>query len=238
MGEFADEISASMAAWIRKQKIFFVSSAPLDGNRRVNVSPKGYDALRVLGTNQVCYLELTGSGIETQSHLEENGRITLMLCAFDGPPKIVRLWGHGRVVRVDTPEFDTMLEAHYTDSDLYNAVGKRAIIVVDIDLVGVSCGFAVPYMDFKSERPTHKKYWKSKTEVDVQNFWVLKNRFSLDGLPAMRHERMGPEWTHHKNKKGKAGNTLTNGSWLANLSLIGMGLAAGAALASIAWKRF
>lgn len=289
MGEFADEISASMAAWIRKQKIFFVSSAPLDGNGRVNVSPKGYDALRVLGTNQVCYLELTGklfnifgdhkhqmkdhadeetnvltllhtflilifssmlklifskspyilgSGIETQSHLEENGRITLMLCAFDGPPKIVRLWGHGRVVRVDTPEFDTMLEAHYTDSDLYNAVGKRAIIVVDVDQVGVSCGFAVPYMDFKSERPTHKKYWKSKTEVDVQDYWVLKNRFGMDGLPAMRHERMGPEWAHHKNKKSKAGNMLTNGSWLATLYLIGVGLAAGAALASIALKNF
>lgn len=159
-----------------------------------------------------------------------------MLCAFEGSPKIVRLWGQGRVVRVDTPEFDTLLETHYQDSDIYNATGKRAIIVVDVDQVGVSCGWAVPYMDFKSERPTHKKYWKSKTEVDVQDFWVLKNRFGLDGLPAMRHERMGVEWAHHKSNKSD-GKVFMNGSWLANLSLVGVGLAAGAALASIALKR-
>ncbi|KAF9306329.1 hypothetical protein BGZ74_006532 [Mortierella antarctica] len=236
MGEFFDELSASLAAWILKQKIFFVSSAPLNGKGKVNVSPKGYDALRVLGTNQVCYLELTGSGIETQSHLEENGRITLMLCAFEGSPKIVRLWGRGRVVRVDTPEFDTLLETHYQDSDIYNATGKRAIIVIDVDQVGVSCGWAVPYMEFKSERPTHKKYWKSKTEVDVQGFWVLKNRFGLDGLPGMRHERMGPEWDRHKSGKSDEG-LLTNGTWLANLSLVGVGLAAGAAVASIVLRR-
>ncbi|KAG0345829.1 hypothetical protein BG004_002995 [Podila humilis] len=238
MGEFFEEISASLIEWIKKQHLFFVATAPIDG-RKVNVSPKGYDALRVINPNRVCYLELTGSGIETQSHLEENGRITVMLCAFDGSPKIVRLWGTGHIHRVDTPEFDELLEAHYQDSDIYNAISKRSIIVVDIDSVGVSCGWAVPYMEFKSERPTHKRYWKSKTEVDVNDFWIFKNTFSLDGLPAMRHERMGPEWATHdgpqQNRKKGKGNVvqdlLKNGSLLANVSLVTLGAAAGIALA-------
>ncbi|KAF9408169.1 hypothetical protein BGZ94_002425 [Podila epigama] len=238
MGEYYDIIEEKLIEWIKKQKIFFVASAPLDANGKVNVSPKGYDALRVINQNKVCYLELTGSGAETQSHVDENGRITIMFCAFEGGPRITRLWGRGRVARVDTPEFNTLLESHYRDSDLYETKGKRAIIVVDVYKVGTSCGFAVPYMEYKGDRPALVNYWKSKSEKDVHEYWVRKNTFSLDGLPSMRHEGMGPEWAPQEKKKKKKRATtndffgLTNGSLAVNLSLVGLGVAVGVALKS------
>ncbi|KAF9099635.1 hypothetical protein BGX29_007019 [Mortierella sp. GBA35] len=138
MGQFFDYISDDHAEWIKKQKIFFVVTAPLDGKGTVNNSPKGYDCLRVLG-----------SGIETQSHLEENGRITLMLVAFEDGPRIMRLIGTGRVIRVDTPEFNDLMEKHYESTELTRTSGKRAIILIDVRKVGTSCRYGVPFFDYR-----------------------------------------------------------------------------------------
>ncbi|KAG0305128.1 hypothetical protein BGZ97_001227 [Linnemannia gamsii] len=194
MVQFFDNISDDHAEWIKKQKIFFVGTAPLDGRGTVNNSPKGYDCLRVLNPNQVCYLEMSGSGIETQSHLEENGRITIMLTAFEGGPRIMRLMGSGRVVRVETPEFNTLMKNHYEGSELARASGKRAIILADVRKVSTSCGYGVPYFDYKGSRKTLIDTWAKRDEERVKEYWKTINKFSLDGLPGMRHELLGPEF--------------------------------------------
>ncbi|KAG0042113.1 hypothetical protein BGZ83_000882 [Gryganskiella cystojenkinii] len=203
MGQFFDEISEEHAQWIKKQKIFFVATAPASVKGTVNTSPKGHDSLRVLGPNKVCYLELSGSGIETQSHLEENGRITLMMMAFEGGPRIMRLIGRGRVVRVDSPEYRDLIAKHYQNEEsqsLAKSTGQRGIIMVDVRKVGTSCGYAVPYFDYRGERPTLLNAFSKRDEDTVTEYWRTKNGKSLDGLPGMRHERMGPGWlgTHHR----------------------------------------
>ncbi|OAQ34726.1 hypothetical protein K457DRAFT_28106 [Linnemannia elongata AG-77] len=203
MVQFFDNISDDHAEWIRKQRIFFVGTAPLDGRGTVNNSPKGYDCLRVLNSNQVCYLEMSGSGIETQSHLEENGRITIMLTAFEGGPRIMRLMGTGRVIRVDTPEFNTLMETYYEGSELARASGKRAIILADVRKVSTSCGYGVPYFDYKGARNTLIDTWSKRDEDKVKEYWKTINKFSLDGLPGMRHELLGPEFVGRNRGAGE-----------------------------------
>ncbi|KAF9358054.1 hypothetical protein BGX26_002575 [Mortierella sp. AD094] len=276
MVQWFDEIGEEHADWIKKQKIFFVATAPLDGRGCVNTSPKGYDSFRVLGPNQVCYLELSGksqnyklfgtkmgkthdqpfgSGIETQSHLEENGRITIMLTAFEGGPRIMRLIGTGRVVRVGSPEFNQLLDEHYEGTELYRASGKRAIIVADVRKVGTSCGYAVPFFDYRGSRPTLINTWAKRDEETVKQYWLTKNKFSLDGLPGMRHEWLGPEWVGKNRGPGPIelpdwatiGSTsstsggfstwLKPGTGLANVSILSVGIAIGAGIATIASKR-
>ncbi|KAF9902072.1 hypothetical protein BX616_002048 [Lobosporangium transversale] len=204
MGQWYESISEDLAEWIKKQKIFFVATAPLDAQGCVNSSPKGHDALRILGPNQACYLEMSGSGIETQSHLEENGRITLMMAAFEGGPRILRLIGTGRVVRLDTPEFNQLLEDHYKGSQLYENNGKRAIIMVDVRKVGTTCGYAVPFYDYRGERPTLMNHWAKKDREAMKKYWLTRNTYSLDGLPGMRHEMLGPEWAGKNRQAGEA----------------------------------
>ncbi|KAG0006703.1 hypothetical protein BGZ65_004948 [Modicella reniformis] len=255
MGQWFENISQDHAEWIKKQKVFFVATAPLDGRGCVNTSPKGHDCLRVLGPNQVCYLELSGSGIETQSHLEENGRITVMFAAFEGAPRIMRLIGTGRVVRVDSPEFNKLLQEHYQGSDLYDAQGKRSIILADVRKVGTSCGFAVPYYDYKGPRNTLIHYFNKKSDEEVQGYWAAKNKYSLDGLPGMRHEFLGPEWTGKNRGPGEAvvlpvwatspsglsKNSILawimSGTGLANATILSAGIAIGAGLATLSNKR-
>ncbi|KAK3846066.1 MAG: hypothetical protein J3R72DRAFT_435213 [Linnemannia gamsii] len=215
MVQFFDNIGDDHAVWIRKQKIFFVGTAPLDGRGTVNNSPKGYDCLRILNPNQACYLEMSGSGIETQSHLEENGRITIMLTAFEGPPRIMRLMGTGRVVRVDSPEFNSLMEKHYEGSELANASGKRAIILVDVRKVSTSCGYGVPFYEHKGSRKTLVETWAKRDEERVKEYWKTINKFSLDGLPGMRHELLGPEYVG-KNR-GLGPIVLPTESWSALL---------------------
>lgn len=192
MGQFFDELSADQQEWIHKQKMFIVASAPLSATGTVNASPKGYDCFRIIDANKACYLEMTGSGIETQSHVEENGRLTIMFMAFEGAPKILRLFGRGHVCRVDTPEYNRLFDAHYrgTSPDFETIEGKRSIIVISIEKVGVSCGFGVPYYEYKENRPTLLNYWGKKTDDKVAEYWVKKNTQSVDGLPGMKHERM------------------------------------------------
>ncbi|KAG0060528.1 hypothetical protein BGZ90_003993, partial [Linnemannia elongata] len=142
MGKFFDDISDHHAEWIKKQKLFFVSSAPLDPNGKVNLSPKGHDCFRVIGPNQVCYLEMTGG------------------------PKILRLFGRGTVHRIGTPEYDHLLATQYTpeNCDIYSANGIRSIILIDVYKVGISCGWGVPFFDYKAPRETLTRMSAKLTE--------------------------------------------------------------------------
>ncbi|KAG0245366.1 signal transduction histidine kinase [Mortierella sp. GBAus27b] len=213
MGQFFESIREDHAKWIQNQKLFFVATAPLDPQGTVNTSPKGYNSFRILGPNQVCYLDLTGSGIETQSHLQQNGRITFLFMAFEGGPRILRLFGRGHVAQVDTPEFQELYAKHFavpapseTQSEedpsssapepyeLEGASQIRSIIVADIYKVGTSCGWAIPYYEFKGERPTLRNFWGKKSREELGQYWAYANTTSVDGLPGMRHELMGPEW--------------------------------------------
>ncbi len=176
MAKLYDNITDDLAAFIRAQPLFFVASAPLDLHGHVNLSPKGLDCLRILSPQQVAYVDLTGSGNETSAHLVENGRITFMFCAFAGPPRILRLYGHGRVVLPSTAAWDEYAPhfPHYP--------GTRQIIVADIVRVQTSCGFAVPLMDYVGQRDTLIRWADAKGEDGMADYHREKNMTSIDGL--------------------------------------------------------
>jgi hypothetical protein len=155
----------SLIQWVLDQKMFFVSSAPLSGDGHVNVSPKGGKYFGVLDRKTFWYQELTGSGNETISHIYEpgNNRVTIMLNAFEGPPRIMRLFGHGRVLENGAPGFDEFVKAHKVDC----IPGTRSIILVHIHQVGTSCGFSVPYYDFKDYRPILNDFFKKKADREA-----------------------------------------------------------------------
>ena len=183
-----DEIDDSLAAWIARQPLFFVASAPLAADGHVNVSPKGPGAtLRVLGPHRVAYLDYTGSGAETTAHLRENGRIVVMFCAFDGPPQVIRLHGTGEAVRSDDARFDALME-HFVDEPLPR-VSLRSVIVVDVERVSKSCGYTVPLMSYEGERP-HMPAWTEKKlrtggAGALDDYRAQKNATSIDGLPSV-----------------------------------------------------
>lgn len=164
-----------LTAFIEAQHIFFVGTAGAEG--RVNVSPKGMDSLRVLGPNRVLWLNLTGSGNETAAHLLENGRITLLFCAFEGPPLILRLYGTGRAIH---PRDAGWAAAVALFPDL---PGMRQVIDVTVDLVQTSCGFAVPLYTYQEDRTTLTKWADKKGEAALHAYWAEKNQTSLDGRP-------------------------------------------------------
>ncbi|MDP9183522.1 MAG: pyridoxamine 5'-phosphate oxidase family protein, partial [Actinomycetota bacterium] len=146
MSKVFDDIDDKLAAWIAQQPVFFVATAPLSGDGLLNLSPRGLKCLSVLGPRQVAWVDLAGSGVETIAHLQENGRIVLMWCAFTGPPRIVRLHGRGRVCVPGTAEYDDVTARHQAH------LSTRAVIVVDVDRVSDSCGYGVPLMDLVAER--------------------------------------------------------------------------------------
>lgn len=183
MGKVFDHITDDIKQFIAKQHIFFVASAPLEGGH-VNVSPKGMDSFRLLGGQRVGYLDMTGSGNETSAHLAENGRITLMFCAFEGSPNVVRLYGKGYTVLPDTPEWDELIP-HFT-----MFTGTRQLIIADIDRVSTACGYAVPFFDYKSERETLVKYWDAKEDT-LPEYHEKKNFTSIDGLSAPISTKQG-----------------------------------------------
>ncbi|MFN8027273.1 MAG: pyridoxamine 5'-phosphate oxidase family protein [Acidimicrobiia bacterium] len=184
MGRTHAQIDDSIAEWISAQPMFFVGTAPLAGDGHVNVSPKGLaGTFAILGPLEVAYLDLTGSGVETIAHLRENGRITLMWCAFDGPPRIVRVQGTGRAVMPDDAGFDALL-AQFPDTE-HLRVGVRSIVVVDVDRVGDSCGYAVPLMEMQGHRDQLVKWADRKGRDGVEEYWTQKNVTSVDGLPGV-----------------------------------------------------
>lgn len=180
MGKNFDGIDARMAEWLREQRVFFVATAPLGGQGHVNLSPKGLDSFALLGPRSVAYLDLTGSGAETIAHLRENGRITLMFCAFDGPPKIVRMYGRGRVVEPQDAGFDE-LRAKFASRAL-----ARSIIAIELERIADSCGYGVPLMEFVAERKQLTDWAERKGPAGVRKYQLEHNRTSLDQLPALR----------------------------------------------------
>ncbi len=159
MAKQFDRIDQRLQRFIEAQPIFFVASAT--AGSRVNLSPKGLDCLRVIDPNRVIYLDLTGSGSETAAHLRIDGRLTLMFCAFAGPPMILRLYGRGRSIFRDEAEFDALISAHFGGEE---PRGARQIVMQEIDLVQTSCGFGVPLMDFVGHRPVLDQWTEAKDE--------------------------------------------------------------------------
>jgi hypothetical protein len=189
MAKVFDGIDERLERWIAAQRMFFVGSAPLDADGHVNVSPKGpIETLRVLDPHTVAYLDMIGSGAETIAHVRENGRIVVMLCAFAGPPRIVRLHGRGEVVTASDPQFDEF--AHRCGFELPEVPeARRAIVVVAVDRVGDSCGYGVPLMTYDGLRP-HSGAWAAKKlrvggPDALLDYQRDKNTRSLDGLPAV-----------------------------------------------------
>ena len=180
MATVIDALDDQLVAWIEAQPVFFVASAPTDGGH-VNVSPKGHDSLRVLGPRSVAYLDLTGSGAETIAHTRQNGRLTIMLCAFDGPPRIVRLFGTGTAHPLGADRF-AELATRFPELP-----GARSIVELEVDRIQSSCGYAVPFMAFDRERPTLRQWAERKTPEDLRDYWAAKNAASIDGLPALDH---------------------------------------------------
>jgi hypothetical protein len=162
MGQFFETIPPSLVKWILDQKVFWIATAPLSPSGHVNISPKGGKDFGVINEKTFWYMDLTGSGIETISHLREpgNGRVTVMFNAFEGPPRILRLWGNGRVLENGSPDFETFVAKH----DVRSIPGVRSIVLVDIHQVGTSCGFAVPFFDFKDFRPALDDFFRKKAE--------------------------------------------------------------------------
>ena len=178
MGKELERITDDHKAFIENQHLFFVTTAPLDKEGHINLSPKGFDCFRVLSPGRVGYLDIVGSGNETSAHLLENGRITFMFCAFDGPPKILRLYGKGRTVLPGDAEWDD-LSRHFIILP-----ATRQIIIADIFKVKSSCGFGIPLYDFKEERDHSFKWAEKKGKDGLEEYKKEKNRVSMDGLPA------------------------------------------------------
>lgn len=180
MGKVHPQIDDELAAWIGRQHLFFVATAPLAADGWVNCSPKGLDSFAILDPLTVAYLDLTGSGVETIAHLRENGRIVIMFCALDGAPKIVRLHGTGKVAVPSDPEFADLL----TRFPAYP--GVRSIIKVAVQRVSDSCGFGVPRYDYAGERDAMVKWAANTGEDGIAAYQAQKNADSLQGLPALR----------------------------------------------------
>ncbi|UWZ85337.1 pyridoxamine 5'-phosphate oxidase family protein [Occallatibacter riparius] len=164
--------------FISRQRIFFTASAARTG--RVNVSPKDSAALRVLSPNQVVYLDMTGSGNETAAHLLADGRLTLMFCAFEGAPLILRLYGRGRVLARGSAEYGELLGTEFGNEE---RPGTRQMFVLDVESVQTSCGYGVPLFDYVEDRDTLTRWAAAKGDVGLREYWHAKNMASIDGFP-------------------------------------------------------
>jgi hypothetical protein len=176
MAKLFDCITQELQDFIAAQPLFFVATAPLSLMGHVNLSPKGLDSFRILSTHRVAYLDLTGSGNETSAHLQENGRITFMFCAFQDPPCILRLYGRGSTVLPTAPEWP----------DLYllfpPTPGTRQIVIAEIERVQTSCGFGVPLLEHQNQRDILVQWARTKGEPGIRAYQQQKNQMSIDGL--------------------------------------------------------
>jgi Pyridoxamine 5'-phosphate oxidase len=175
MGKRYPELQPDQTAFIAQQHLFFVATAPAHG--RVNLSPKGMDALRVLSPTRILWLNLTGSGNETAAHLAHDPRITLMWCGFETRPLILRTYGTARATHRDAPDWPALAAL------LPDLPGARQIMEVTIDLVQSSCGFAVPFMDFAGDRPVLRDWALDKGEDGLRDYWRNRNAETIDGAP-------------------------------------------------------
>lgn len=198
MGQFFETIPEYLMKWILEQKMFWVATSPLSASGHVNVSPKGGLYFGLLDDKTFWYMDLTGSGNETISHLYEpdNGRITILFNSFEGPPRIVRLFGHGSILErggvheAGGEDFDDFVKKH----DLQVLPSSRSIIIVKVHQVASSCGYSVPYYEFKDFRNTlnetfarkEEKFELGKSQESRERYWAFKNAYSVDGLPGMK----------------------------------------------------
>lgn len=173
------KLDDTLIAFIRRQKLFFVATAPLAADGSINLSPKGYDSLAIIDDSTVAYLDLGGSGIETHAHLRENGRITLMFCAFEGPANILRIYGRGETVTFDDPGFGEKMK-------LFPSFARaRGIVTVHIARVMDSCGWGVPFFDFKGERDQLRRWIDARPYGEWAERRYESNARSIDGLPGL-----------------------------------------------------
>jgi len=177
MANVNHSISPELQSFIEAQHVFFVASAPTGPDGHVNLSPKGMNTFRVLSPTQVAYLDFTGSGNETAAHILQNGRITFMFCAFEGKPSILRLYGQGRAIAPQSSEFATLAPR------FPELPGIRQIILADLTRIQTSCGFAIPIMNFQSERDALIKWADKKSPEGLREYRARKNKFSIDNLP-------------------------------------------------------
>ncbi|MFF3732236.1 pyridoxamine 5'-phosphate oxidase family protein [Streptomyces sp. NPDC002476] len=186
MGKTYERIDGRLRTFIEEQRIFFTATAPLDGEGTVNLSPKGVSgSFAVVDERTVAYLDFAGSNAETIAHLRENGRITLMWCAFQGPPNIVRVHGRGEPVFRDDPRFPSLL-GHFRHVDP-GPHGLRAVIVVRAELIRDTCGFAVPCMSYDADRPLHAQRFAREDDASLGVYFEKKEHVatSIDGLPGL-----------------------------------------------------
>lgn len=179
MGKTYDQIDATLANWIKEQHLFFVATAPRAEDGLINCSPKGLDSFAILDPHTVAYLDMTGSGIETMAHIKENGRITILFCALNGAPKILRLYGMGEVLEPGHADFDA-LRARFPEYP-----GVRSVIRVSVQRIADSCGFGVPRYEYVGERDTLIQYAERLGPEGMREYQVQNNSTSLDGLPGI-----------------------------------------------------
>jgi hypothetical protein len=197
MAKIFERIDERQREWIAARELFFVGTAPLAGDGRVNVSPKGpMGTFRVLDDHTVAYLDMVGSGAETVAHLRENGRIVVMFCAFDGPPRILRLHGRGEVVPAEDPRFEDLYARADFDAPHGIEAARRAVILVEVERIADACGYGVPLMSYEGERP-HAGKWAAKKlrvggEGAIDEYKAAKNAASIDGLPAFDPDPAAP----------------------------------------------
>ena len=189
MGRIFDRIDDHQREWIARQALFFVGTAPRADDGHVNVSPKGpIDTLRVLDDHTVAYLDIVGSGAETIAHLRENGRIIVMLCAFQGPPRILRLHGRGEVLLAGEERYQALLAAAGFAQPAVEST-RRAIVVVHVERIADSCGYGVPLMEYRGKRDHMDAWARKKLHVGgpdaLADYQAEKNAESIDGLPAV-----------------------------------------------------
>ena len=178
MGKQFPSLEPSHREFIRRQRIFFAASAA--PGARVNVSPRGAYAFAVIDERTVAWLDRTGSGAETAAHLKADGRLTIMFCAFDGPPSIMRLYGRGEVLRRGSTAYAELLESAFGGAE---PLGARQIVKLHVDLVQTSCGYGVPLFDYRGERPSLDNWARSKGEEGLEAYRREENLVSIDGLP-------------------------------------------------------
>ena len=175
MAKFYSKLTSRLQKFIKKQKIFFVATAPEEG--RINLSPKGMDSLRVIDKNRILWLNVTGSGNETAAHLLYNPRITLMMCSFDGAPNFLRIYGKGKAIHPQDAEWDEYIHL------FPETPGSRQIFDITVESAQTSCGMSIPYFDYKGEREELNDWARKKGDSGIQKYWQQKNLTSIDGKP-------------------------------------------------------
>ena len=179
MGKVYDQLDETLIDFIKRQRLFFVATAPLSADGSVNVSPKGYDSLAILDPRTIAYLDLGGSGVETHAHVRENGRITLMFCALEGAPNVLRLYGEGQACGFDEPGFAEKMALFPTFER------ARAVITVKIRRIADSCGWGVPLFEYKGERDQLRRWVDHRPHAEWAERRYEANALSIDGLPGL-----------------------------------------------------